>query len=931
MERHAAVGMEDNLGRVEEHADSDATTMMMADSTPPTLGAADDYNEGDDDNPNQRRGGDSGAGTHESTAHGVVAYLSVRKQPPLHVFSNEPFEVEFSIEAARGSSDSPPTNVSVQASLLEEAAGTDTGGELVLSVLEDPRISASRRTGKVRCRVRLVQPPHHAATMSPSMQMPRSFAIRLSTKESIVSEVTTRKVHVVAAKLKVIADPWNPIWYKDEGGRDKCMEVHVQVYDARDEPLSDLSGPLQLTLCYDEKSNYMTVINQELFRSLGTKQSSALENGRARVRFRIEDVSKNHQGQDFSLKVAVANAPSIAPGYTPSVSVRSKRNKRQRVSMSGGGGGGSAEGSSTSQPVPSGVGLSRAAGGSQLQASSSSRPAYDHPNYPSPRMMLEGTSPNEQDAMIRGAIQGVAQWADDVVNSLYSLQWQVLGYAQTVDGSPDYSRPYHNMPNPNQHISRMLSQYSETIHGQLRLLEEVAVQGALLGGATAASSSGAGGMDHSGGAAVGAAPPHSRESPYPSHMLLPQQDPYGTMMMPQQQRPGGAGHASSSYMQPPTPVPLQHSHQHHPSQQPHQAIPMRTGAASSGIPPNLMDVYRDYNALPPPGTPGDYYGRMHPSPPMPPMGVPMHHHPHYPYPMGGGAAAAAASGTAAAASRYDDPDPIAAQLSRPPSKQKQHHQQHHPFGSPVTAAASSSSRRDALADDDDNDEASGAEDDNNDLVDSNASRPSGGAAPAADSRRGRDDSEDDVDDVDDDDEEEECVESNVEYILAKQYKSLRTGNHLGFPAFSASRRLLGFYRDKSSGSAKAASAVSGTLGAGIAASSAGGGGARDPSSSSSQPRGFKFVPLSRTAVDRGEIVRQASAVLQRAMETRSEALHALKDWGSIVSMVDHALVYDWSKDVPSSSSSRRSGGAAMTAAGGGASSAARGPGSRPSS
>jgi hypothetical protein len=40
---------------------------------------------------------------------------------------------------------------------------------------------------------------------------------------------------------------------------------------------------------------------------------------------------------------------------------------------------------------------------------------------------------------------------------------------------------------------------------------------------------------------------------------------------------------------------------------------------------------------------------------------------------------------------------------------------------------------------------------------------------------------------------------------------------------------------------------------------------------------------------------QATEILEEAVATNSEAVHALKDWGNISNLLDHALVYDWSR------------------------------------
>mmetsp|Transcript_24401 Transcript_24401/g.35831 ORF Transcript_24401/g.35831 Transcript_24401/m.35831 type:complete len:200 (-) Transcript_24401:60-659(-) len=117
--------------------------------------------------------------------------------------------------------------------------------------------------------------------------------------------------------------------------------------------------------------------------------------------------------------------------------------------------------------------------------------------------------------------------------------------------------------------------------------------------------------------------------------------------------------------------------------------------------------------------------------------------------------------------------------------------------------------------------------------------------------------------MDDDTFNSEEEQANVEYILAKQYKSLRTGNVLGFPAYNAAKEILGFYRESS-------------MKVGIG----------------------QFIPISRHKDDFGPSeLAQAKRILEDAIVKKSQAVHAMKDWGSLYSLIDHALVYDWSKDM----------------------------------
>jgi len=47
----------------------------------------------------------------------------------------------------------------------------------------------------------------------------------------------------------------------------------------------------------------------------------------------------------------------------------------------------------------------------------------------------------------------------------------LIGYAQYPDGTTDYNRPYHSMPNPNEYITKVLSIYSEQTRYHLQMLK----------------------------------------------------------------------------------------------------------------------------------------------------------------------------------------------------------------------------------------------------------------------------------------------------------------------------------------------------------------------------------------------------------------------------------------------------------------------------
>jgi len=324
---------------------------------------------------------------------------------------------------------------------------------------------------------------------------------------------------------------------------------------------------------------------------------------------------------------------------------------------------------------------------------------------------MEGVDSNR----IREALQGVIHWSEEVVNGLYPLQWQVLGYSQHPDGTPDYNRPYHSMPNPNPLIHRVLSTYSESTRDQLLMLQQALEQ---------------------------AIPARGTTEPFPMQQQPPPRPPQQQQQqLPIMEQTVRGGRDVPFGGMPQAAAMSREQQQFGTAMNPPQSIPLQNQA------------FRDY--------PVQHAGSYFPS------------------------------------SSAHPSDMMSGMQSQQPSQQLRE-----------------AERKPAPAD---------------------ASR-----------------------------------ESEVEYVLAKQYKSSRTGQRLGFPAYSAGKEILGFYRESTS------------LGAG------------------------QFVPITQHSEDFGPFeIMQATEILEDAMSSKSDAVHALKDWGSISSLIDHCLVYDFSKDIGVSSGSSK--------------------------
>jgi hypothetical protein len=106
--------------------------------------------------------------------------------------------------------------------------------------------------------------------------------------------------------------------------------------------------------------------------------------------------------------------------------------------------------------------------------------------------------------------------------------------------------------------------------------------------------------------------------------------------------------------------------------------------------------------------------------------------------------------------------------------------------------------------------------------------------------------------------------AKIHYILAKQFKAIGTGECLGLPAFNESMIMLGFYVESDR-----------KLGAGT------------------------FVPLEMHSGFGPKEISQAKIILEQAIEKNSQAVHNIKSFDSMESMLDHALVYMWTKEMQS--------------------------------
>ncbi|KAK1931848.1 hypothetical protein P3T76_012780 [Phytophthora citrophthora] len=158
----------------------------------------------------------------------------------------------------------------------------------------------------------------------------RNFCLEVRSADADIESVFSTPVNVVKEKLQVVAQPPD-VWFKDEGGREKCMTVSLTLVPAPGAYLEDRVVPLDVKLLYESGN---TVLNQSILRLFPDMRPN-MTHGRVTISFRIDDVSKNHQGQSFMLEIGPEQQDGssmfqdIAPTRTSVIAIRSKRNKRK--------------------------------------------------------------------------------------------------------------------------------------------------------------------------------------------------------------------------------------------------------------------------------------------------------------------------------------------------------------------------------------------------------------------------------------------------------------------------------------------------------------------------------------------------------------------------------------------------------------------------
>ena len=259
------------------------------------------------------------------------------------------------------------------------------------------------------------------------------------------------------------------IWFKDEGGREKCIDLKIVLKDHNNQIVRNRKVKLKVTLCYFGGA----IVNAQDLLTLSSDSRLMIEDhnsnvqiaGETQIKYRINEVSKTHQSQPFCVYISPDTSFSplfgdIAPAYSVPVEIRSKRNnpnKRPRESKQ-------ADELSSSEhfnhrvvkPITqmnpiNNISTTTITNTNSISSASTSTTGLNtlnniHKKQKSQNHLHEYTPQDEYVVVI----DNVVKWTNRVVEGLQEIQWRPAGY-----NNGDPSQVLYNIVNPNDIIKKI--------------------------------------------------------------------------------------------------------------------------------------------------------------------------------------------------------------------------------------------------------------------------------------------------------------------------------------------------------------------------------------------------------------------------------------------------------------------------------------------
>ncbi len=418
--------------------------------------------------------------------------LRFLKPPPTAPFEGKSFEVECALHSKKTMSPQVLKSLSSKKVRISPTVLTPEGN-LSDFPLELKNVVMSWKDGSL-----LATLIFYANVLKPSAPISsRRVCLMLSTEYDLSVEDSDESSEVVRLEPLVsdtfvivkhaleIVDGKKPIpdqWFKDEGGRDNCVEFSVRLVDSEGHEVLNRNVQLRLTLLY---GNMHPVANQDILRVFSCSewslnpQNYGAKKDQSTVHFkvRIDEVSRHHQKQAFRIRVAAEpvgheSTLDIRPGASKPIFVLSKRIARktkQKAEYKG-------------RPDQRGdvkYSLSPTRGASSQHSGSIDKTNIDR-NIGKRRMSTGQAFPPKRKVlgvnvlMDRGfvepvemspsafhcALKNVVSWSKEVVNTLLAIEWKLIGYETLPNNQSNLDRPLYRISDPNPLIASLLNKYA---------------------------------------------------------------------------------------------------------------------------------------------------------------------------------------------------------------------------------------------------------------------------------------------------------------------------------------------------------------------------------------------------------------------------------------------------------------------------------------
>ena len=307
------------------------------------------------------------------------------------------------------------------------------------------------------------------------------FFFQVSTvdpRHETISSARSEGMFAVSHQLIIDGGHVPKNWFKDRGGKDSFIELGVSMISSTKKLVTHRRVPLKVLLLYENEEQ---VANQNILSHSSDTKLQIDSTGRTYIRFRIGEVSRNHQKQSFCLKIGpdTHHCPlnnDISPVLSDSVEVLSKprsgKDKKEDPSLNGKRKGiaedtdvvNKKERTATTvfpgAPVP---GLESSGITALLTAHTLAAKSTNKTTFPNQSPML-GTSTSQSGYTMNGrrlsdarvAFGDLMKWNKMVMDELLQLKWRQVGMERMPDGTME---PLVVRKNPNLAIDDLVQRY----------------------------------------------------------------------------------------------------------------------------------------------------------------------------------------------------------------------------------------------------------------------------------------------------------------------------------------------------------------------------------------------------------------------------------------------------------------------------------------